>query len=74
MLSLNIYIEKEQIAGAKKDYQVMRKSPGHVTWVRALKLKTCKATYQKTAISDEPYLLLIKMRIIITTGSIAFKQ
>jgi hypothetical protein len=36
-----IYKEKKQIAGAKND-QDMRKSPGHVPWVRALKLKTCK--------------------------------
>ena len=36
-----IYIEKEQIAGAKND-QAMRKSPGHITWVRALGLFMCK--------------------------------
>jgi hypothetical protein len=29
-----IYIDKEQIAGAKND-QATRKSPGHITWVRA---------------------------------------
>jgi hypothetical protein len=31
-----IYIEKEQIASAKmtKKNQAMRKSPGHVPWVR----------------------------------------
>src|SRR6056300_938251 len=32
-----IYIEKEQIAGAKND-QAMRKSPGHISWVSALGL------------------------------------
>ena len=36
-----IYIEKEQIAGAKND-QAMRKSPGLITWVRALGLFMCK--------------------------------
>jgi hypothetical protein len=38
-----IYIEKEQIAGAKND-QAMRKSPGHITWVRALGLSCAKKT------------------------------
>jgi hypothetical protein len=33
MLLPEIYIEKEQIAGAKND-QAMRKCPGHITWVR----------------------------------------
>jgi hypothetical protein len=46
-----IYIEKEQIAGSKND-QAMRKSPGHVPWVRALKLKTCNV--------DPPLLYKIK--------------
>jgi hypothetical protein len=32
-----IYIEKEQIDGAKND-QATRKYPGHITWVRALGL------------------------------------
>jgi hypothetical protein len=36
-----IYIEKEQKAVAKTD-QAMRKSPGHITWVRALCLFICK--------------------------------
>jgi hypothetical protein len=36
-----IYIEKEQIAVHKND-QDMRKSPGNITCVRALNLKTCK--------------------------------
>ena len=41
MFCPEIYIEKEQIAGAKND-QAMRKSPGHITWVRALGLFMCK--------------------------------
>jgi hypothetical protein len=36
-----IYIQKEQIAGAKND-RAMRKSPGHITWVNALGLFMCK--------------------------------
>jgi hypothetical protein len=36
-----IYIEKEQIRGAKND-QDPRKFPGHVTWVRAFGLFMCK--------------------------------
>jgi hypothetical protein len=36
-----IYIEKKLIAGAKND-QASRKSPGHITWVRALGLFMCK--------------------------------
>ena len=41
MFHPEIYIEKEQIAGANND-QAMRKSPGHITWVRALGLFMCK--------------------------------
>jgi hypothetical protein len=37
MFFSEIYIEKEQIGGAKND-QATRKSPGHITWVRALGL------------------------------------
>jgi hypothetical protein len=36
-----IYIQKEQIAGAK-NVRAMRKSPGHITCVRALGLFMCK--------------------------------
>ena len=36
-----IYIQKEQIAGTKND-RAMRKSPEHITWVRALGLFMCK--------------------------------
>jgi hypothetical protein len=36
-----IYIEKEQIAGAK-NYQATRKSPGYITLVRDLGLFMCK--------------------------------
>jgi hypothetical protein len=36
-----IYIKKEQIAGAKND-QATRRYPGHITWVRALGLFMCK--------------------------------
>jgi phosphorylcholine metabolism protein LicD len=36
-----IYIEKEQTAGAKYD-QATRKYPGHITWVRALGIFLCK--------------------------------
>jgi uncharacterized membrane protein SirB2 len=41
MFLLEIYIGKEQIAVAKND-QATRKSPRHITWVRALDLFTCK--------------------------------
>jgi hypothetical protein len=37
MFFFRIYIEKEQIGGAKSD-QATRKSPGHITLVRALGL------------------------------------
>jgi hypothetical protein len=33
MFFSEIYIENEQIAGAKND-QATRKYPGHITWVR----------------------------------------
>jgi hypothetical protein len=36
-----IYIEKEQIAGPKKD-NAMRKSHGHISWVRARGFILCK--------------------------------
>ena len=41
MFCPEIYIEKEQIAGAKND-QAMRKSPGHITWVSLSGLFMCK--------------------------------
>jgi hypothetical protein len=41
-----IYIAKEQIAGAKND-QATRKSPGHITWVRASGLFMCKENLLK---------------------------
>jgi hypothetical protein len=41
MMFFRINIEKELVAVQKND-QATRKSPGHNTWVTALKLKTCK--------------------------------
>jgi hypothetical protein len=36
-----LYIEKEKNASPKNDH-AMRKSPGHIVWVRALVLILCK--------------------------------
>jgi hypothetical protein len=41
-----IYIEKEQIVGAKND-QAMRKSHEQDSWVRALSLFMCKGNHLK---------------------------
>jgi hypothetical protein len=36
-----LYIQKEQFAGPKNDL-AMRKSLGHISWVRTIKLTICK--------------------------------
>jgi hypothetical protein len=51
-----IYIEKEQMAGAKND-QAARKSPGHITLVRALGLIMFK--------EDPPKLYKIELATIL---------